>query len=202
MVDPELGRKLALLGELGLPASVVASFSQVFDPDGLTQDDRRYLAGPLVVHQSSWNDTRPKWLDQQARQERVGVVFGQLPGHIVGPSEIAAVMYGATLEAPLGHEWQELYLWAAAHAVTRRDHGKRPDIETLPDDTFLSPAGRYHHAYRDLATDVRRKVVQVQATHERTLRAKARPQDKPTPLCSNTPRAQPAVVAVQMSLLE
>jgi hypothetical protein len=193
---------LSALAELGLPASVVASFAAVFDVGGLTLDDRRFLTGPLVVHRSPWNEGRPKWMDIQAVQERVLVVFGQLPRHIIGPSEIAAVMYGASMDAPLGHEWHELYLWAAAQAVARRDGGKRPGcIETLDDDVFLSPDGRYHHSYRELAQDVRRRVVTLQAGRERETRTKERLQDKPTPLCSNTPKAQPATVAVQMSLL-
>jgi hypothetical protein len=167
--------------------------ASVFLPEHLSLDERRFLEGPLVVHASAWNDSRPEWIAQQVGAERVGIVFGQTPLYIIGPAELTAVMYGASLDAPMGHYHADLYIWASlqATAVWKRrdpvDWARELGLELMPDDQVLQPGGRLHHIYSELAHDVRRRVIAQQAERERIANREARAQqtaNKPRPVIS------------------
>lgn len=159
---------------LGLvPASIVAAVTEAFTPERLTLDERRFLRGPLIVHQNGWTDTLPTWLADAARAERIGIVFGQTPQFIVGPAEIAAVMYPATLQAPMYHDHADLYIWATVSADAKRKNvevaARFIELGWTPihDDEVLARGGRLHETYRRLAEDIRRRVINAQADRER-----------------------------------
>jgi hypothetical protein len=160
-----------------MPRSIVAMVTEAFEPERLTLEQRRFLAGPLVIHQNAWTDTLPGWFNDAVSAERIGIVFGVTPDYIVGPAEIAAVMYPATMASPLSHYHVELYLWAVINADAKRkalssDKLFREvlNMEPIEDRQVLKPGGRLYDIYRRLANDIRRKVVEHQAGRDRSER--------------------------------
>ena len=205
----------AMLGLM--PPKIVAAVTEVFTPDKLSLDDLRFLKGPLVVHESPWNANRPAWLAEQAGAERIGIVFGLTPQYIIGPAELAAVMYGATLDRPLSHYHADLYIWATVNAVAKRDgktleqvwHGRFGDHphheRPIEDRAVLQPGGRLYETYREIAHDVRRRVISQQAERDRGVKRQAREEQRETPSGHDTslsvpPAATPQAVAVQMTM--
>ena len=199
-------RMLQAMAGMGLSRRAIGAMTSVFMPDTLSPDDRRFLMGPLVVHENGWTETLPAWLHDQVGQERVGIVFGLTPQYIVGPAEIAAVMYAATLAAPLNHYYADLYCWATIHADARRKREEpelgfaRLDMPPISDSDVVVRGGRIWETYRELATDVRRRVVSQQALRERGEKRERQEQarnengyDTPSP-------ARPEIVNVQMTL--
>ena len=90
---------------------------------------------------------------------------GHVPGYVVGPTEVAAVMMPATMESPMHHEYAEIYLWAARKAVEAHYGAdsqaakSAAEVSRTTDDDFLSPNGQYHWQYSDLVHDIRRRVI-------------------------------------------
>lgn len=166
---------LAKAAEVGLmPPAVVSALLAVFSPGRLSLDDRRFLDGPFIVHESPWNATRPAWMAEIAGGERVAIALGQAPlGMIIGPAELAMVMYGRTLDAPLGYRMTDLYVWASANAVAKWKQKtveqvfSELDMKPVTDAQVLQPRGMLHNDYWSLAHDVRRKVIAAQTLNER-----------------------------------
>ena len=190
-MDPGFIEKVQAMASFGISRTAIAAFANTFLPE-LHPDDRRFLGGPLIIHLNGWTDTLPTWLSDAVTAERVGIVFGLTPQYIVGPAEIASVMYPATLAHPLERDFGELYLWATmtAHAA-KLGSPVGPLWDTLmhmrpiEDAEVLERGGRLHETYRNLATDVRRKVIAAQAAREREARAEtkaAAPAATPAPV--------------------
>lgn len=203
---------LMMAAALGvMPRSVLVAVTEVFTPDRLTLDERRFLAGPLVVHQCGWTDTLPAWLHDAVSAERIGIVFGETPQYIVGPAEIAAVMYPATLEAPMRHYYADLYIWASAHAHAKRkgidpaEFFKTLNMTPIRDDDVLRPGGRLYETYRELAHDMRRRVIAHQTTRDREVKRQTKTEKAHSMAVehqkeTSEPATRPVVVAEQMML--
>lgn len=162
--DPSrYGPMLGLLALTGASSLAVAMLD-VFEVAKLSAEDRRYLRGPVTQHESAWNVDMPRWIVDQAKAERFEVVLGSLPGHLVGPSELLACMYGAMHDAVRSHDLTQLYLWCGAHACARHynrtvdEHWKMLGMTAVTDAEVLDRGGRLHHVYRDLAYEIRRSV--------------------------------------------
>lgn len=167
-------RILSALADLGCNKGLIGVLLEMVD---VPTEARRYVEGPVIVHDNAWKADIPDWMFGQTIAERVDVIGRQLQGanlpEIVGPTEIATVMYPATMEAPLLSEWNELYLSAAARAYVR--HNRRADTnvkgllayDVRPWAEYLDPANHHHDLYRTFASDIRRKVVAAQAGRER-----------------------------------
>lgn len=154
MLDMGMNREVAdVLGEL---AGVNAD---------ITADGHRYLHGPVILHGAPWRDCVPQWMVSAIPGERYRVLHGLLPGHIVGPTELAAVMMPATFEGPLHHELVEMYCWASYKAVCQH-YGKDSDIAQSAsevarskDEDFIGENGQYRYTYENLAHEIRRHVI-------------------------------------------
>jgi hypothetical protein len=198
---------------LGLmPRSIVAAVTEAFTPDRLTLDERRFLAGPLIVHNpQGW--PLPDWLADAAGAERIGIVFGVTPHYIVGPAEISAVMFGASMDAPMDRDHVDLYLWATINAHAKRKgfdpvtlFGELLNMRPITDDEVLERGGRLHETYRRLAEDIRRKVVAHQAGRDREAKRGEQQEQKGKVMRPEQPRnnvgpdTRPPVIAEQMFL--
>jgi hypothetical protein len=203
------GRMLQALAEIGVSRRVIGTTIDAFMPDTLSLDDRRFLMGPLVVHQNGWTDTLPVWLHDQVCAERVGIVFGLTPEYIVGPAEIAAVMYPATMAAPIGHYYADLYCWGTIHADAKRKNEKpevgfaRLGMRPITDADVVVRGGRLWETYRELATDIRRRVISQQIMRDRAEKREHRQEQKVAENGHDTPSAaEPASVDVQTYLFD
>jgi hypothetical protein len=170
-------------------------------------DLRRYLEGPIIVHSvGGWEKDIPKWMFPQIIAERVEIVTGESPYPIIGPTEIAAVMYAATMAHPLDRDAAELYLWAGARAATRHFGKPLEEYERMlgPDGNVRQPSdkdviqrgGRLWELYHGLATEIRRKVVAHQQGRERQ-RREAKPAAGEPAI-----EAAPAVIGEQLSFFD
>lgn len=166
---------LSAMAGMGMDSGAMAVLREFAQEHGavreLTADERRFLDGPVVVHESPWRDTLPGWMPAQAKAERAEILLGGAPG-IVGPTEIAAVMYPRTFESPMPHDMAELYLWASTKAAARHFDRTLDDLwkslggQRIEDRDVLEPAGRLYYTYRDLAHEIRRKVAKAQKARE------------------------------------
>ena len=131
---------------------------------GCSLPHQRYLAGPLITHNSGWQDTIPQWLLEAiplARFESIATEIdaGEI-GELATPEEALAVMYPATMQAPLSHRWYEVYMYLGNQVLTQ--HQKLP-----PGQTFWELMGINHpityaqirQDYEELARDIRQRVV-------------------------------------------
>jgi hypothetical protein len=196
----KIGQMLTMLGSIGAPAaltSVLAEIAGIKAP----LDGMRYLRGPLVVHNTAWMADIPPWMAKMAMTERHEIVFSKSP-YLVGPAEIAAVMFPAVMEAPLRSDAVELYLWACATASAR--HFRRPISSiwksvggrVITDKEVIMRGGRLWEEYASLSHEIRRKVIAVQTERERAQRRSGNPgqmspKDKP-----------PEITGTQLSLFD
>lgn len=153
-------KMLEAMADMG-GAGVALAFAQAFGlvPEA-TPEQQRQQDAPLVVYESPWKDSLPDWLRKAVPEERARIQLGMHPGWIVGPAEIAAVMYPAVMEAPLREDANQLYLWACTNA--RAWYDRKPAIEVwmqagvpiVYDADVVDAGGRYHQAYRRLCEEI------------------------------------------------
>ncbi len=143
---PQLSPGLPEAGALVVPASAAADLvhaalaylgqigRQPAAEQPWTVGDRRYLVGPLIVGDPAWGSATPAWLQAAVRSARLGLV---LAGEHDQASEEEAVAYlmGASLAAPLPHDWAEIYFWLAARVLTRWGQVQEHDFWAMLGDT-------------------------------------------------------------------
>jgi len=157
---------LTALADIGCNKHVIAA---LLDPFKLKPDHQRFLTGPVIQHRSQWADTTPPWLYQAITGDRLRIILDEhargVTGWHVGPAEITAVMYPATMDAPMQMEWADIYLWASAQASARHYRKTVDEIWSgiggapVPDSAVAKPGGRYYQDYRHLCSDIRRRVI-------------------------------------------
>lgn len=195
-VEAEPGQERRLLGLLalmvgmGLSNDVCGVLAEMGGLDLGKADERRWLLGPVVVHAAGgWEKDLPKWMRERAIAERWEIVSGRWPGHIVGPTELAAVMYAATMVAPMRSEYAELYCWAVGHAMHQHEPKRFPTPYSaqkgngwiVEDKAVIERGGRYWDTYWPLAQEIRRKVAAACKAGEAEL-ARAERLEKPKKL--------------------
>ncbi len=156
---------LGLLAKMGMSRGALTAMTSFAYPD-TPEDDLAFLNGPVVVHESPWNDTRPDWIVKQIPAERLAIITGATPHLIVGPAEVLAVMYGATLDGPLRSPMADLYGWATAHAVEVErgipagETFAKLAMTPIEHRQLRGGMSELSRAYEGLAAEIRRKVVQ------------------------------------------
>lgn len=196
--DNHAGLLLAL-AQAGAGAEMLSAMANL---SGITlrADHQHFLAGPIVQHGNDWQSTTPDWLYRAIPAERLAIVLDDhahdRDGWQVGPAEIAAVLYPATMEAPLHHWATEIYLWASGSAKAAEDgvavDELRKQVAFVDDAQILAPTGSFHRHYRDLVTDIRRRVIRS---------AKERQRDTNRQRRETTTTSAPDVETVQLDLL-
>ena len=150
----------------------------------LPRTELLWIDGPIICHNAGgWG---PEWeghpvrqatTKEQIRLERIETALGYSP-FPVGPTEIMAVMYAATMGAPLRSEATEVYLWAGAAALDRSTGSARGTtadrlgdsngaVRRLSDHQVLTEHP-WSGFYRETAEAIRRKVIgHAQSTERR-----------------------------------
>jgi hypothetical protein len=92
----------------------------------LTAEQRRYLSGPLVLHNPGWADCVPDWLTSAIPAARLNQVIAEIAGEADQPlatlEEVCAYLFTASLAFPLDGDHTAIYLWATAQVLTRQGH--------------------------------------------------------------------------------
>jgi hypothetical protein len=98
---------------------------------------------PIIVSPGGWGDTLPDWVKQAIKLERlmmnVKVVHGEQPTGT--DCEAMAYLYTRSLEAPMGHDWSQIYLYIAGKCYERWGsiHGFK---SSLPEDIRVTELDR------------------------------------------------------------
>jgi len=91
---------------------------------------------PILVMPGGWGDTLPDWLKQAITLERLIENMKALKGEeMTGTdAEACAYLYTASLEAPMDHDWSQIYLYIAGKTYARHNGNQVPDdiqVESL-----------------------------------------------------------------------
>ncbi|MFC1975683.1 hypothetical protein ACFLXQ_04745 [Chloroflexota bacterium] len=143
------------------------------DKDNFSRDHIHYMLGPVVVHPSPWSENLPDWLIKAVYKDRLEQIFAEaekgVTGEFATESEVMAFMYAATLDAPMSHDWVQVYLWCGNIALTR--HGRFSEGRTFWEMIGSNPIQLSDYQriqfLQKLQRDIRRIVVKVSARRER-----------------------------------
>ena len=87
------------------------------------------LTDPIIVMPGGWGDTLPDWIKNQITLERLAENIKALKGEkpTATDAEVCAYLYTASLEAPMGSDWTQIYLYVAGNVVSRGRDTQIPD---------------------------------------------------------------------------
>ena len=85
------------------------------------------FTAPLIVYPSGWKDTLPDWIKSEVTLQRVVRLMKGDDG-LATDVEALAYMYPRTLEAPLDHDWMQIYMYLATKVMGSRLSGKEAEI--------------------------------------------------------------------------
>lgn len=74
------------------------------------------LTDPIIVMPGGWGDTLPEWIKNAITLERLVMNMLALKGEkmTATDAEACAYLYTASLTAPMGHDWTQIYLYVAS----------------------------------------------------------------------------------------
>jgi hypothetical protein len=113
------------------------------------------LTDPIVLHRSPWADTLPEWVRGQIIMERMAALIKGDPG-MATDAEAMAYIYPASLDAPLDHDWSEIYLYVSTKTMEKA--GK-----TVPPDIRVDKLDNYRMG---LLRDLKRSIYNSRAKHK------------------------------------
>lgn len=167
---------LSAMAEMGAGKEILATLLE-FSDSALSKEHLQFLKGPIVIQQSQWMDIVPDWLLQQIIPERIDIILSEHEagkiGWRVGPAEITATIMPACMDAPMPYELSEIYLWASACAVAKRDNRTAEEVwhsinnHPFPENDITKSGGRYFYDYQRISSDIRRAVIRQQQKRER-----------------------------------
>ncbi|MBA7701470.1 hypothetical protein ES703_110210 [subsurface metagenome] len=92
------------------------------------------FSDPIIVMPGGWGESLPEWLKTSITLERLvmnmAVIKGELPTGT--DAEACAYLNTASFEAPMGHDWTQIYLYIATK-VYEKWRTKESGV-TMPDD--------------------------------------------------------------------
>ena len=98
-----------------------------------TAEQRRYLNGPLVLHNPGWAHCVPDWLTSAIPAARLAQVQAEVEDETVRNlatlEEVCAYLYTASLAFPLDRDHAAIYLWATGQVLSRQ--GRVTSIESV-----------------------------------------------------------------------
>jgi hypothetical protein len=85
------------------------------------------FTAPIVLYPSDWQDTLPDWIKSEVTLQRLIRLMKGNDG-LATDVEALAYMYPRTLEAPLDHDWTQIYMYLATKVMGSRLSGKGAEI--------------------------------------------------------------------------
>jgi hypothetical protein len=79
------------------------------------------LKGPLIVYETSWADSLPKWIRQEITSSRLirGMLIHKAreSAELATDLETVAYLFPASMISPMTRDWTEIYLWLSAKCI-------------------------------------------------------------------------------------
>jgi len=97
---------------------------------------------PVIVMPGGWGDDLPDWLKQAITLERlIANIEGLKTGKMTATdAEACAYLFTASLEAPLDHDWAQIYFYVATRVYER--HRTKDSGVTMPEDIRVTELTR------------------------------------------------------------
>ncbi len=97
---------------------------------------------PIIVMPGGWGETLPEWIKGAITLERlISNVESLKTGTMTATdAEACAYLYTASLEAPMGHDWSQIYLYIAGKVYER--HRTKDSGATMPEDIRVTELTR------------------------------------------------------------
>jgi hypothetical protein len=102
--------------------------------DGWISDLVGSLTDPIIVMPGGWGEDLPGWIREEITIERMIENMKAVKGEeLMGTdAEVVAYLYTASLEAPISHDWVEIYLYMASKVMKRHTKQETPaDMRVL-----------------------------------------------------------------------
>ncbi len=99
-------------------------------PERWIADTIGALFDPIIVIPGGWGDTLPDWLKEQVTIERLkeNIIAANEKREVTATdAEAACYLYTASLSAPIGHDWTQIYMYVAGAAMKMETKGSLPD---------------------------------------------------------------------------
>lgn len=108
---------------------------------------------PIIVMPGGWGETLPEWIKPAITLERlIANIEATKTGVMTATdAEACAYLYTASLEAPMGSDWTQIYLYIASKVYER--HRSKESGVTMPDDIRVETLSNYQHG---LLADLKR----------------------------------------------
>lgn len=113
-----------------------------FNVDRAIEDLVGTFCDPIIVMPGGWGETLPEWIKGAITLERL---IENIEGHKRGAmtatdAEACAYLYTASLEAPMSHDWSQIYLYVAGKVYER--HRTKDSGVTMPEDIRVTELSR------------------------------------------------------------
>jgi hypothetical protein len=84
---------------------------------------------PIITYSGPWGNDIPDWLREAITMDRLIGNMKALHGEpmMAGDAEVAAYLMTASLEAPMGHDFTQIYLYCATRTIERYKKGAMPE---------------------------------------------------------------------------
>jgi hypothetical protein len=132
------------------------------------------ICDPIIVMPGGWGETLPKWLKDQVQIERLlenMVAVKEKRELRATDAEVACYLYTASLEAPLDHDWAQIYLYVAGKAMT----GKPGGIKEMPEDIKVEKITDYQQYQLD---HIKRWIYDARVKHRQLRNRAARAEER------------------------
>ncbi|GAI75238.1 unnamed protein product [marine sediment metagenome] len=110
--------------------------------DGWIDDIVGALFDPIIVMPGGWGDDLPEWLRTRVTLERLGeniVALREGRGLTATDAEAACYLFTASLTAPMGSDWTQIYLYVAGGEMKSEKKLEMPDdikVESLTESQW------------------------------------------------------------------
>jgi len=113
-----------------------------FNLDRSIADIVGVFTDPIIVMPGGWGETLPEWIKGATTLERLieNVEAIKRGAMTATDAEACAYLYTASLEAPMGHDWTQIYLYIAGKVYEK--HRTKDSGVTMPEDIRVTELTR------------------------------------------------------------
>lgn len=87
----------------------------------------RVFTAPIILWKGGWTDTVPKWLLDYIKLDRLIALMKDEWDGMATDAEALAYIMPRALEAPLGHDWTNIYLYLGTKVMRQAKRTKIPE---------------------------------------------------------------------------